>query len=330
MTPSIPSAAVRGFLLTQDGVISRRQVLEAGDSSAVIRRMLRRREWVKTGSGLYVNHTGPLTWSQRAWCAVLGADPAALSHQSAVHAVGGTVDGKQCGIPIHIAVGSRRNVAKQPGVVVHYDANLDDHAAWHTHPPRIRVEHAVVTLASAASTETVAVARLTEAVNARVTTVERLRDALRTRRSLRRKAFLGDVLKDIADGTCSVLERRYRLGVEQAHGLPRPVRQSPTATGRPGFRDAEYPHWRLVIELDGRAGHDDAPSRDRDLERDLDAVVGAGLTTVRLGWGQVGRPCTTAQKVGRLLRRRGWTGAPVPCSDGCAVAGADEKTLRRM
>ena len=39
--------------------------------------------------GVYVNHTGELTWLQRAWAAVLFAWPAALSHDSALRAADG-------------------------------------------------------------------------------------------------------------------------------------------------------------------------------------------------------------------------------------------------
>jgi very-short-patch-repair endonuclease len=71
----------------------------------------------------------------------------------------------------------------------------------------------------------------------------------------------------------------------------------------------------LVVELDGRLFHDNATARDKDMDRDLDAAVD-GLNTVRVGWGQVfRRPCMTAQRIGRLLQRNGWTGSPARCPD---------------
>ena len=56
--------------------------------------MLRRREWARVHPGVYVAHTGPLSWPQRAWSAVLLVAPAALSGSSALHAhgVGVTTD----------------------------------------------------------------------------------------------------------------------------------------------------------------------------------------------------------------------------------------------
>ena len=64
-------------LAEQAGVISRVQAQANGLSEGDVRRLLRRREWVKVHPGVYVNHTGELTWLQRAWAAVLFAWPAA-------------------------------------------------------------------------------------------------------------------------------------------------------------------------------------------------------------------------------------------------------------
>ena len=74
----------RDPLFEQSGVISRGQAQANGLSEGDIRRLLRRRDWVKVHPGVYVNHTGELTWLQRAWAGVLFAWPAALSHESAL------------------------------------------------------------------------------------------------------------------------------------------------------------------------------------------------------------------------------------------------------
>ncbi|GAB08817.1 hypothetical protein GOARA_021_00540 [Gordonia araii NBRC 100433] len=269
--------------------------------------------------GVYVTHTGPMTWRQRAWAAVLGVQRAALSHQSAVCLV--RPDVPRSG-PIHIAVGRKCRAPKRAGVVVHRYAQIDDRVLWNARPPRVRIEHAVLDLAAEALREVDAIAHLADAVQARLTTVPRLQSALAQRSRLRRSGWIAAVLADIADGSCSVLERGYLRRVERAHGLPRPRRQAATTAGRRGFRDVDYPEWGLVIELDGRAAHDDAHARDRDLERDLDAAVSADRRTLRLGWGQVyGRPCSTARKVARMLQNLGWSGTPTSCPK-CANADA--------
>ena len=53
--------------------------------------------------------------------------------------------------------------------------------------------------------------------------------------------------------------------------------------------------------------------------RDLDQAA-AGRVTVRLRHRQVlAEPCATAVRLARLLRSRGWTGAPRPCGPDCDV-----------
>ncbi|MEZ0579568.1 type IV toxin-antitoxin system AbiEi family antitoxin domain-containing protein [Nocardioides sp. MH1] len=69
---------VSAQLSLQDGVISRQQALAAGLAPHAIARLLRRREWAPVHPGVYVDHTGPLSWRQRAWAAVLACWPAAL------------------------------------------------------------------------------------------------------------------------------------------------------------------------------------------------------------------------------------------------------------
>ncbi|MBM7366092.1 hypothetical protein [Gordonia hydrophobica] len=268
--------------------------------------------------GVYVSHTGALTQRQREWAAVLYAWPAALSHGSAIRVVSSAVRSERSAGPIHVVVDAHRRVTKQPGMVIHYSRHMDERVVMHTHPPRVRVEHAVLDVAATASSEFAVVACLSGAVQSRLTTPDRLLAAVRARRRMPRRAFVEGVLEDVRDGACSVLEHRYLHDVERAHGLPRSVRQSKTGVGRRGFRDVEYPEWGLIIELDGRAHHDDALARDADLERDLDAFAFADKASLRLGWGQtVDRACRTAGKVGKALNRRGWPGRVRKCSPEC-------------
>lgn len=304
------------LLVRQDGVISRRQAIACGCTDNDLRRKVRRREWAFAAHpGVYVNHTGPLSWRQRAWAAVLYAWPAALTGISALRAAEGPGRrDRDDEAPIRVAVDRARTVVRRDGIVVEQRSRLAARTQWNASPPRIRLEEALLDLAAEAPTDLDAVARLADAVNARMTTPGRLLDTLARRSRIARRDFLEGVLTDVRDGTCSVLEHRYLTDVERAHGLPRPVRQAPTGAGRPGFRDADYPDYDISVELDGRLGHDGSAARDRDLERDLDAAAVVQRLTVRLGWGQVvDRPCSTAAKVGRILRRRGWTGTVGAC-----------------
>lgn len=315
-----PDQDLSELLDRQSGVISRRQALTAGLLPHDIQRLLRRREWVRTEPGIFVNHTAPLTWTQRAWTGVLVCWPAALCHDSALRAVDGPGRrGRQDDDPIHVAIDRGRSYSPGPDwIVPHYVPRLAEKVQWNASPPRVKVEHAVLDLAARARTEFDAIATLSDAVQARVTTAERLRTVLDERPRIGRRALLARALVDIGGGTCSLLEHGYLTRVERAHRLPRGQRQVGGSGRGPIYRDVTYVEHGLVVELDGRMFHDSARARDRDLDRDLDAAVD-GLSTVRLGWGQVfQRQCRTAARIGNLLRARGWGGQPRRCPS-CAA-----------
>jgi hypothetical protein len=130
------------------------------------------------------------------------------------------------------------------------------------------------------------------------------------------------LLDDIASGAESVLEHGYLARVERAHGLPRATRQvERRARGGREYRDVEYADYAMVVELDGRLGHDSFGAQGRDADRDLADQV-SGRHAVRLRWHQVfGTPCETAASLAVLLKRAGWTGAPRPCGPDCPVGG---------
>ncbi|GAA4808538.1 type IV toxin-antitoxin system AbiEi family antitoxin domain-containing protein [Nocardioides caeni] len=307
------------LLERQNGVIARRQVLDCGHSPTFVARKLRRREWVAVHPGVYINHTGPLTWRQRAWAAVLVCWPAALAGWSAVRAHEGPGRHRHDDArPIEVVVRRGHGPDRREGVEFRESRRFDETVQVHLSPPRQRYDSAIVELAERASRELDAIAILADACGSRRTTAARLLRALESMSRVRRRALLVGVLTDVAEGTCSVLEHGYLTRVERPHGLPSGLRQvAGRAGGRRLFRDVVYrgagTSWEQIVELDGRLGHDTTRDRDRDLERDLDAALG-GADTVRLGFGQVfDRSCSTAAKLGRLLQQRGWQGSPVLC-----------------
>ncbi|HQR27997.1 MAG TPA: hypothetical protein PLP61_13240 [Nocardioides sp.] len=319
MDPTLPGSrlALARTLEQQSGVISRRQVLEAGGGPADLERMLRRRELVRLLPGVYLDHTGEPTWTQLAWAGVLYHWPAALAEGSALRAAAGG-SWPASTEPIVLAVPQDRHVEPPAGYRVTRPSRFEQRVLWNTGPPRIRVEEAVLDEAARVCSDLDAVAVLTRVCQQRLTTAGRITTALQGRGRIRRRPWLSAVLADIAAGTCSTLEHGYLTYVERPHGLPPAQRQAP-ASARSGaaYRDALYTAYSLVVELDGRAFHEGPEQHDRDLDRDLDALVD-GQVTVRLGWGQVfGRSCLTAVRVGALLGQRGWTGSARPCAPGC-------------
>ncbi|WP_371814791.1 type IV toxin-antitoxin system AbiEi family antitoxin domain-containing protein [Mycobacterium sp. DL440] len=150
---------IEDVLRRQSGVISRRQALDAGLQQHDIRRLLRRNEWARVHDGVYIDHTGPLAWLQRAWAAVLYAAPAALCLESALTDEGAV---------IHVAVSRDRGVLAEPyGVRVHHVAHLQERVLWHVGPPRLRFEEAALDVACQAISEFDAIAVLANACQSR-------------------------------------------------------------------------------------------------------------------------------------------------------------------
>ncbi|MDT9593658.1 hypothetical protein RDV89_11310 [Nocardioides zeae] len=317
--PSPIPEPVRALLASQDDVVSRAQLLRTAPAWQV-RRWIERGALVPVHPGVYVAHNGPTTWQQRAWAAVLVTWPAALHGVSALRAADGPGRRRHDDAgPIHVAVGRDRALAPRPGVRVHRLARLDQGVQWNLGPPRQCYEEASLTVALLEPRRIDGIAVLAAGVQNRRTVARRLAENLASRPRVADRAFWRGILEDVAAGSCSVLERGYLERVERAHGLPvfdRQVRER-TPSGVV-YRDAAL--GGVVIELDGRLHHDSASSRDRDMERDLDAAVD-GLVTLRLSYGQVyDRACATARRISAVLRDRGWSGRPRACGVGCDLA----------
>ena len=301
------------LLRSQEGTVSRRQLLAAGWTPVQVERAVRRRELVVVHPGVYVDHTGPLTPAQRRWAAILYAAPAALHLEHALPDPPGSG-------PVDVAIDWTRRVATRPGIRVHRVRGLDAKTRWNQSPPRVRLEVATLALAARAATDLDAIAWLTDAVGSRRTTADRLAETLAVHPRLRRHRLLTGLLTDLRAGTHSVLEHGYLDRVVRPHGLPEPTaRQHPRATDdRAGYRDIAHLEVDAHIELDGGT-HDDRAQRDVDADRDLDDLAD-GLVTPRLRYRQVfGTPCRTAERLARLFAGRGWSGVPHPCSPSCPV-----------
>src|SRR5690606_19032091 len=101
------------------------QLVAAGVSAAELRRLVRWRRLRPLHPGVYLNHTGPPSWLQRAWAAVLYADRAALCDQSALRAWDGPASRLASSGLVHVAIDRSRRVRPQPGIVIHRIAGLD-------------------------------------------------------------------------------------------------------------------------------------------------------------------------------------------------------------
>lgn len=307
----------------QHGLVSRQQVLAAGGTDGDIARMVRRREWKPVVEGVYANHTGPLSWDERAWAAVLFCAPAALAGRSALRAFGVRGQASRDDV-IAVAVGLERRLQTPDWIDLVRMKDFESRIQGNLSPPRVRMDEALLQSAAMAGDEAAAMALLGDAVQRGHTTAARLVELLRRRNRLPRRRALLVILDDVAQGAYSVLERRYLRDVERPHGLPTARRQRRARPGKTvGYRDVEYLDMRLVVELDGRLGHDTSADRWADLDRDLASMV-AGDLTVRVGWKQVLEPCRLATGIASLLAARGWPGAVLPCSEDCPARDSGE------
>jgi predicted transcriptional regulator of viral defense system len=302
----------------QSGAISRQQLLDSGLSAQTIKRRLERGRWQQLYRGVYAVFTGPPPRETWLWAALLRAGPGAvLSHLTAAE-LHGLID--HPGESIFVTVPSTRRITMH-GIVVRISGRIAGATQPGREPPRTSIEETVLDLTELAETFDDACGWITRAVGRRLTTAERLREALELRKKMRWRARLQDVLAAAGDGIHSVLEYRYLRDVERAHGLPRSRHQVRVVIGgRAAYRDAYYEEYQLAVELDGWLAHPE-DERWRDRHRDNHSSADGVLTT-RYDWQDVcGNPCQTALLQARILRRRGWRGTPRPCSAGCPVAG---------
>ena len=172
-------------------------------------------------------------------------------------------------------------------------------------------------------TETERLGWVTTAVQRRLTTPRRLASAARGTTPAPAPAAPVELVADVAEGAESPLEIRYLRDVERAHGLPDGRRQA-SRTGLPYLTDVDYDPYAVLVELDGRKGHEGL-GRFRDMNRDNLHVLAGRWTlrygcvrtssTSRAGWPGRSRTCWSDA---------GWTGFP---SAAGAVPGSTSPTL---
>jgi hypothetical protein len=267
---------------------------------------------------VYAAFTGPKPRETWRWAALLRAGPGAVLSYLTAAELHGLID--YPGESIFVTVPSTRRVTAR-GMVIHISARIAEATQPGREPPRTTIEETVLDLTELAVTFDDVCGWVTRAVARRLTTEEKLREALRKRKKIRWRASIEDLLAAAGDGIHSVLEYRYLRDVERAHGLPRSRHQVRVVIdGKTVYRDAYYQEYQLAVELDGRLAHPEEERR-RDRQRDNRAGVD-GILTTRYDWQDVrGHPCETALLQAQILRRRGWRGRPRPCSAGCPLAG---------
>lgn len=300
-------------------VITRAAAQRQGISLARQRHLLARGTWQRLHDGVYVRHTGPVSYRERLEAAVLARGPGACVSLECALTLWGLSDRQPPIITLAEPATTHRTRAL-PGVRVRRRRRL-----------AVAVRHGIPVTSGAQSVLDVAaltdardelVALVTRALARRVVGVAELRAELAHHPRHRHRAFLGELLTVAAEGLESAAEVRYAVDVERAHGLPRSRRQvadGPTAVrdGRSRRVDVRYDEQRVVVEVDGELWHRERAHEDRARDRQAAA---RGEVVLRAGWADVaGAPCALAAEVAAVLLTRGWGGMARPCGAGCPV-----------
>ncbi len=303
----LPSAEHRELAELQSGILTREQAVAHGLSDNALRNFVDEGWWQRIRPGLFHTANAALEWRALAWAGVLqGGDEARLHGLSAAYEMKLISTPPS---PITVAVSNSRQVPWDPRWHFHRSRRLGPTRGT---LPRSTTEDTVLDLICA-NPDSMA-GYVTDAVNQRVTTIPRLREAAGGRAGLPRRAQLDLLLADVGEGNQSPLELLYYRDVERAHGLPkgrRQVRQANNTVVDVSYEPASG-GGSLVIELDGRRGHSGAGAF-RDMHRD-NYQAERGVLTLRFGWADyTSRPCEVARQVAARLAGLGWTGQLRPC-----------------
>jgi len=282
----------------QHGVVSRRQLLDAGITAGATERRVASGHLVRVHRGVYAVGHAQLRREGRWLAAVLAAGHgAALSHRSAA-ALHGIRESDA------LDVTTTRRVAVR-GVLIHRTTRLDaGDLATRRAVPVTTLPRTLVDLAGTLAAEQLAklVREADRAGRLTAATVQNARERVAGRRDGAARALRAtlDAHERLATSlTRSELEDRF-LALLDARGLPRPLTNHPVE----GFKlDAAWPHLRLAVELDSWAFHHDRAAFQADRARDA-TLVRAGWTVVRFTHAQlVDRPRWVAGTLRALLAR---------------------------
>lgn len=295
-----PSPQLLGLAQAQGGVVSVGQAETLGLGRHPRQRLLRSGQWQRLEGPVLVVHPFAVSWEGQAWAGILiGGREARLSRAAAAHLHGLTAEPPELiDVLVHSPVPDRH-----PWVFHRDQAGVRSPRSPGA-PPRTTIEDTVLDLCEGTEPKEL-VHWLTQAVQTRRTSSVRLLAALEGRARHGRRALLRELLGDVGQGAESPLELRYLRDVERAHGLPKAERQQ--SNRRRHRRDVRYEQFGVVVELDGRIGHEGL-GRFRDMSRDNGALLD-GEITLRYGSADVSEEaCTVARQVFFMLRSRGYDG----------------------
>ncbi|MFD4369156.1 type IV toxin-antitoxin system AbiEi family antitoxin domain-containing protein [Rhodococcus sp. NPDC058521] len=330
--------ALKELAVSQFGLVTHSQLHALGYPRSRVRHRVESGRWQAVLHGVYAVSTGPISRAATLEAALLfGGNGALLSHYTAAEEWG--MIRAEDARPVHITVPYGRSAicqgqtvvgselaasslchqegaAVHPGVAVHR-SRAQNFIGVEMDQPRTTRADTAVDLAVEQDTAEEAYASLVRTVgNSRIPLVD-IRRRLDERRPRRYRKVLADAVRLLAEGVQSLLEYRYAVDVESAHGIPPALRQSPVVVdGRTLFEDCDYSPYGvpLIVRLDGRGTHSMAEVAFRDRRRDNAAEL-ARRPRLVYGYDEVTKnACEVAREVETVLTREGWVRThPSPC-----------------
>jgi hypothetical protein len=242
----------------QHGMLSQRQLGELEVSRATVRNQLRARRWSRRSSSVLSVTTGPLSWEQQLWRAVLHAGPDSV--------IGGLTAAKVHGMrhwdreQITVLVGNPLSFHDLPGVTFFRTRRPIDDMRASSRLPLCRIAPALLLFAGYEHNRRTAHGALAAAVQQRLTTVPELALWLQRFRPLRGAKGFRALLDDLGSGAQSLAEVDLRRACRRfGVAPPRSQHGRRDRSGRRRYTDAEWvlaDGRTLVLEVDG-AFHDD-------------------------------------------------------------------------
>lgn len=234
---------------TQEGLVSRRQVLGLGLTRAEIRANVQARRWQRVGRHVVAVHCGPLVERAPLWVAVLSGGPRAqLDGASSLVAAGLKgfhVDAHRVSVPR----GAR--TFRSAGVDVRQTRRWAASDLVKLGVPRTRNEVAAVRGALWAKSDKQAALLLTMAVQQGIAPADGIGRALLRIKKAPRLSFLRLIVGDLLDGAHSLAELDFAAEC-RSRGLPEPsrqvVRKGPNGTY---YLDVCWEEWKVAVEIDG-------------------------------------------------------------------------------
>lgn len=295
------SPSVKRLISLQDGVISRSQAVGLSMPASAVKRLIRDEQWRSVVAGIYFVGAAEPSWRAMAWAGILVGGVGAMLTGLAGAYEWGIADKAPEIIDVLVPPNKRTQKIQGPWRFERRRTLPRAHGDLPVAAPQ-----EVILDVCDAQPEKAAYWISQACYKIRWLRPDDVSNALEARSRYKHRKLVSQIVGDYKQGIQSVLEKKYYIDVEKAHGLPKGRRQS-----RGRFQtDVDY--GGVFVELDGRAGHVGG-GRFRDMERDnYHAVMGA--VTLRYGWDDVNyRPCEVAFQVNQVLGRCGIRSDAHPC-----------------